>query len=331
MKNKIILAVMVVVGAVMEGTLGINGSVCADSGPSTNIINCPADGNCICHVLDLIVEIMSIGIGILGVIGIVISGIQYMTAGGNEEKTRKSKRRLLELVIGLALFAALATVVSWLNPGGLFCGGSGSGGSGGSSQNGSGGASGTGQDDNGGGQGSSENGETNNANNNSVSDYAKDAVDWVTKEGIMTGNGTSFNPKGQLRRQDAITALWRMEGEVKVDNGEASNEFSDISADGSREYYSDALDWAVQKGIIIGNGSGKFNGGNSTTRGDFVLMLWRLAGKPTSTTKAKFTDVSNSALDWAVEKGVVTDGSTFGASRKISREEAATMIYRYKK
>ena len=73
-------------------------------------------------VIMLVVNILSVLIGVVGVIGIVVVGIQYMTAGGNEEKTRKAKRRLFEIVIGLAAYAAGYALLSWLlpnfNPGG---------------------------------------------------------------------------------------------------------------------------------------------------------------------------------------------------------------------
>ena len=67
-------------------------------------------------VLNLVVDIMSVLIGILGVIGITITGIQYLTAGGSEEKTRKAKRRLFEIVIGLAVYAVMYALLSWLLP-----------------------------------------------------------------------------------------------------------------------------------------------------------------------------------------------------------------------
>lgn len=68
-------------------------------------------------VLKLVVTIFSIGVGILGVIGISVSGIQYLTAGGSEEKTRKAKRRIYEIVIGLALYAVFFAALTWLLPG----------------------------------------------------------------------------------------------------------------------------------------------------------------------------------------------------------------------
>lgn len=68
-----------------------------------------------CVVLT-VVNILSVLVGIVGVIGIVIVGIQYLTAGGNEEQTRKAKRRLFEIVIGLIAYVLMAALLNWLLP-----------------------------------------------------------------------------------------------------------------------------------------------------------------------------------------------------------------------
>ena len=67
-------------------------------------------------VLNFAVEILSIGVGILGVLGIVIVGIQYLTAGGNEEQTRKAKRRMFEIVIGLVAYVLVYAFLKFLLP-----------------------------------------------------------------------------------------------------------------------------------------------------------------------------------------------------------------------
>lgn len=74
-------------------------------------------GGAVMGVLELVVDIMSIGIGILGVIGISIVGVQYLTAGGNEEKTRKAKRRMFEIIIGLVAYAVIYALLKFLLPG----------------------------------------------------------------------------------------------------------------------------------------------------------------------------------------------------------------------
>lgn len=85
--------------------LGENGCKC-DDGKGSSIVD----------ILKLVVDIMTIGIGILGVIGISITGIQYLTAGGSEEKTRKAKRRMFEIVIGLVAYVLIYAILSWLLP-----------------------------------------------------------------------------------------------------------------------------------------------------------------------------------------------------------------------
>lgn len=79
--------------------------------------NCSCDdgeGGSITHILYLVVDIMTIGIGILGVIGISIVGVQYLTAGGNEEKTRKAKRRMFEIILGLVAYAVIYALLKFL-------------------------------------------------------------------------------------------------------------------------------------------------------------------------------------------------------------------------
>ncbi len=82
-----------------------NGEICDDG-----------KGSSIMHVLELVVDIMTIGIGILGVIGITVVGIQYLTAGGSEEKVRKAKRRMFEIVIGLVAYVVIYAFLRWLLP-----------------------------------------------------------------------------------------------------------------------------------------------------------------------------------------------------------------------
>ena len=70
-------------------------------------------------ILNLVIDILSMGVAILGVIGVTIAGIQYMSAKDSEEKTKKAKRRIFEIVIGLVAYAILFVGVQWLLPGGL--------------------------------------------------------------------------------------------------------------------------------------------------------------------------------------------------------------------
>lgn len=94
-----------------------SGEVIKDEDNGT--LNCSCDdgkGSSITHILNLVIDILTIGVGILGVIGITVVGIQYLTAGGNEEKTRKAKRRMFEIIIGLVAYVLIYAVLNWLVP-----------------------------------------------------------------------------------------------------------------------------------------------------------------------------------------------------------------------
>lgn len=75
------------------------------------------DGEGVMCILTGVMDVMTIGIGILGVLGITIVGIQYLTAGDNEDKTRKAKRRMLEIVIGLVAYVLIYAFLKFLIPG----------------------------------------------------------------------------------------------------------------------------------------------------------------------------------------------------------------------
>lgn len=69
-------------------------------------------------ILNYALDILSFGIGIAAIIGILVSGTLYLTAKGNENQTLKAKKRILEIVIGLAAYAVLYAGLNFLLPGG---------------------------------------------------------------------------------------------------------------------------------------------------------------------------------------------------------------------
>lgn len=71
-------------------------------------------------IINLVINILTWGIGIAAILGIAISGILYLTAKGNQEQVVKSKRRIVEIVIGLAAYAVLYVALGFLLPGGNF-------------------------------------------------------------------------------------------------------------------------------------------------------------------------------------------------------------------
>ena len=75
------------------------------------------DGEGVKCLLNLVLTILTYGIGILGVIGIMISGIQYITSSGDPAKMTKAKNRILQIVIGLIIYAVMWAALRFLVPG----------------------------------------------------------------------------------------------------------------------------------------------------------------------------------------------------------------------
>lgn len=90
-------------------------------GVATSIISCEEGGDGgVVHILRLAIDILSIGVGILAVVGISWSGVQYLTAREDTGRATKAKRRLFEIVIGIVLFVSVWGLLEWLLPGSRF-------------------------------------------------------------------------------------------------------------------------------------------------------------------------------------------------------------------
>ena len=70
----------------------------------------------------------------------------------------------------------------------------------------------------------------------------------------------------------------------------------------------------------------------------FVTVLYRMSGSPTVEANTGFTDVKagqyyTEAVAWAEEVGITegTSETTFSPGKDITRQELATMLYRYAK
>lgn len=70
--------------------------------------------------LNLIVNFLSAGVGIVIIAVIIIGGIQYSLAGDNSTATGEAKKRIVNGVIALAAFIFSYAFLQWLIPGGIF-------------------------------------------------------------------------------------------------------------------------------------------------------------------------------------------------------------------
>lgn len=99
-----------------------------------------------------------------------------------------------------------------------------------------------------------------------------------------------------------------------------------------------SIDYCVEHGLMNGVGGGKFNPDGTVTRAMLATVLYRQAGSPDVQNASAFPDVNpgewyGKAIAWAADAGVVTgypDG-TFDPNKAVTRQEMATMFYRYAK
>lgn len=105
----------------------------------------------------------------------------------------------------------------------------------------------------------------------------------------------------------------------------------------SGTWYYDAVSFVYNKGIMNGVTSTTFEPNSTITRGMVVTMLWRMAGEP-YVSGGSFSDVASgryysTAVAWAAKNGIVDGYSStvFGVNDPVTREQFATILYRYAK
>lgn len=123
---------------------------------------------------------------------------------------------------------------------------------------------------------------------------------------------------------------------------------SPVKGEPDYQYFYDAVYWAANfsepEPITRGYDLKEFGVGMNCERQDFILFLYRLAGKPASSTSGldkTFSDVSKlsnsfrSAIAWGSREGIIkgyTSGPNkgkFGVGLNITRREAMIMLWRY--
>ena len=76
-------------------------------------------GGAIMKIIVEVFQIFSMGIIVLATIGIIICGIKIITARDSAEQIAKAKKRILEIVVGIALYIMMFLIVNLFVPGGI--------------------------------------------------------------------------------------------------------------------------------------------------------------------------------------------------------------------
>lgn len=121
--------------------------------------------------------------------------------------------------------------------------------------------------------------------------------------------------------------------EAKFAHDCPSAPFTDVDI---TQWYHEGIDYVLLTGLFKGTSATTFEPNAPMTRAMLVTVLHRVEGAPTAITENPFADVASgkwytNAVVWASAKGIVKgyDAETFGPEDLITREQMATILYRY--
>ncbi len=166
-------------------------------------------------------------------------------------------------------------------------------------------------------------------------------MDDIVDRGLMNGTGpVTFEPDSTMTRAMLVTVLWRSAGSPN----EGTNGFTDVPAG---QWYTQAVAWAAQNGIVNGVGNNKFDPDARITREQLAAVLYRYAGKVGMDVTARadlklFPDAGSvsayatDALSWCVANGIVNGTLEHGTAYldpqgSATRAQVATLMSRYLK
>ena len=168
-------------------------------------------------------------------------------------------------------------------------------------------------------------------------DWFYDEVVYVYENGLMNGvENNQFAPNTATNRAMLATILYRLAGEPAV-SGDLP--FTDVAAG---TWYTDAVLWAAQNGIVNGLGENTFAPMNTLTREQLVTMLYRyaeakgydvsasadLSGYPDA---GQVQDYAQPAMAWAVAENIIQgmEDGTLKPAGNASRAQIATILMRF--
>lgn len=155
-----------------------------------------------------------------------------------------------------------------------------------------------------------------------------EGVDYALTNGLMNGvGGGRFEPDGQLTRAQLVTVLYRAAGEP--DTGKQVNPFTDVADDA---WYTKAVIWAANNGIVNGVAKNTFAPDDSITREQIATMLYRYAGAEAAKEDklsafpdaAKVSDWAKEALNWAVASGLINGVADANGTANLEPQATAT-------
>lgn len=169
------------------------------------------------------------------------------------------------------------------------------------------------------------------------SHWAKDTITAAVNKGLFEGTSeTTFEPDTLMTRAMIVTVLHRIAGSPKMSGTSA---FSDVP---NGKWYTEAVIWAEENGIVNGYGNGIFAPDENVTREQLAVivsnyakfMKYDLSG---TTDLSKFVDAAaistwaNTPLGWAVANSLISGkpGQVLDPSGNATRAECVVILVRF--
>lgn len=168
-------------------------------------------------------------------------------------------------------------------------------------------------------------------------DWFYNAVKYVYEKGLMDGvEGGRFAPNATLNRAMLVTILYRLDGQPAV-SGDLS--FTDVPAG---TWYTNAVKWASDNGIVNGVEGNQFAPSGDLTREQMSAILYRYAqykkwDVSASADLTAFVDGAKTsswaadAMEWAVGAELVNglEGNTLAPQGTSTRAQVAAVLMRF--
>lgn len=166
-------------------------------------------------------------------------------------------------------------------------------------------------------------------------------VAYVSQNSLMTGTSpTTFSPNGSMSRAMVVMVLYKMNGAPSVAG--MHTPFRDVPAD---QWYTSAVTWAYNCGVVGGTSATTFSPGNDITREQMMTMFYAYAKYMNYNTMVVADlsaypdsgDVSSWAqtcMSWAVANTFISgvkenDGDYLRPQGTATRAQAAVILYRF--
>ncbi len=154
--------------------------------------------------------------------------------------------------------------------------------------------------------------------------------------GLMQGTSdTTFSPDDDTTRGQLVTMLYRMDGEPELE-GNLGYPFEDVAPD---TWYTDAVYWARDNGIVQGYSDAQFAPGDPITREQLAAMLYRYAQYKDYDVTASgdlsgyadgdaVSGWAEEAMSWSVDAGLIRgdENGLTPAGTAIRAQTAAILV-----